>query len=63
MKRVIQFSKARYLFFGFSSILIIIGIVGFIINHGFNLGVDFEAGIAFQYRVAPAELLHAVPGA
>jgi len=54
MKRVIQFSKARYLFFGFSSILIIIGIVGFIINHGFNLGVDFEAGIAFQYRVAPA---------
>lgn len=54
MKRVIQFSRARYLFFGFSSILIIIGIVGFVVNRGFNLGVDFEAGIAFQFQVAPA---------
>ncbi|MGA2764212.1 MAG: protein translocase subunit SecF [Spirochaetia bacterium] len=54
MKRVIQFSRARYLFFGFSSILVIIGIVGFIVNHGFNLGVDFEAGIAFQFQVAPS---------
>lgn len=54
MKRVIQFSKARYLFFGFSSLLIIIGIIGFIIHGGFNLGVDFEAGIAFQFQVAPA---------
>ncbi|HVP19510.1 MAG TPA: protein translocase subunit SecF [Spirochaetia bacterium] len=54
MKRVIQFSKARYLFFGFSSLLVLIGIAGFIVNHGFNLGVDFEAGIAFQFQVAPA---------
>jgi len=54
MKRVIQFSRARYLFFAFSSLLIIIGIVGFIVNHGFNLGVDFEAGIEFQFQVAPA---------
>jgi preprotein translocase subunit SecF len=54
MKRVIQFSRARYLFFGFSATLIIIGIIGFIVNHGLNLGVDFEAGIEFQFQVAPA---------
>jgi preprotein translocase subunit SecF len=54
MKRVIQFSRARYLFFGFSALLILIGVVGFIVNHGLNLGVDFEPGIAFQFQVAPA---------
>ena len=54
MKRVIQFSNARYFFFGFSALLILIGIVGYIVNHGFNLGVDFKAGIALQFQVAPA---------
>ena len=34
MKRVIQFSRARYLFFGFSALLILIGIVGFIVITG-----------------------------
>ena len=54
MKRVIQFSRARYFFFGFSALLILIGIAGYVINHGLNLGVDFKAGIAFQFQVAPA---------
>src|SRR5271157_2178201 len=54
MKRVIQFSRARYLFFGFSALLILTGVVGFVVNHDLNLGVDFEPGIAFQFQVAPA---------
>jgi preprotein translocase subunit SecF len=54
MKRVIHFSNARYVWFAFSSLLIIIGVVGYIVNHGLNYGVDFRAGIAFQYRIAPA---------
>jgi preprotein translocase subunit SecF len=54
MKRVIQFSKARYFFFAFSLLLVLIGVVGYIVNHGFNLGVDFRAGIQVQYQVAPA---------
>ena len=54
MKRVIQFSKARFFFFGFSALLILIGIGGYFANHGFNLGVDFKAGIALQFQVAPA---------
>ena len=54
MKRVIQFSKARYFFFAFSILLVLIGVVGYIVNRGFNLGVDFKAGIALQFQVAPA---------
>ncbi|MGO9308256.1 MAG: protein translocase subunit SecF [Spirochaetia bacterium] len=54
MKRVIRFSRARYWFFGFSSLLILIGIAGYIVNKGLNLGVDFKAGIEFQFQVAPA---------
>ena len=54
MKRVIQFSKARYLFFAFSLLLVLIGVAGYIVNHGFNLGVDFKAGISLQFQVAPA---------
>jgi preprotein translocase subunit SecF len=54
MKRVIRFSRARYWFFGFSSLLILIGIAGYVVNHGLNLGVDFKAGVEFQFQVAPA---------
>ncbi len=54
MKRVIHFSNARFYFFGFSALLILIGIGGYIANHGFNLGVDFKAGISLQFQVAPA---------
>jgi preprotein translocase subunit SecF len=54
MKRVIQFSRARYFFFAFSILLVLIGVVGYVVNHGFNLGVDFKAGIALQFQVAPA---------
>ncbi len=54
MRRVIHFSNARFFFFGFSALLILIGIGGYIANHGFNLGVDFKAGIALQFQIAPA---------
>ena len=54
MKRVIQFSKARYFFFAFSLLLILTGVVGYILNGGFNLGVDFKAGLAQQFQIAPA---------
>ena len=54
MKRVIRFSRARYWFFAFSAALIVIGIVGYVLNHGLNLGVDFKAGVSYQFQVAPA---------
>jgi preprotein translocase subunit SecF len=54
MKRVIRFSRSRFYFYAFSALLIAAGVVGFVVNRGFNLGVDFKAGIAFQFQVAPA---------
>ncbi len=54
MKRVIQFSKARYYFFAFSLLLILVGVAGYIVNGGFNLGVDFKAGLTQQFQIAPA---------
>ena len=57
MKRVIHFSKARYWFFGFSTLLILTGIAGYIANRGLNLGVDFKAGVSYQFQVAPASFV------
>jgi preprotein translocase subunit SecF len=54
MNRVIQFSKARYYFFAFSLLLFLTGAAGYLINGGFNLGVDFKAGLAQQFQIAPA---------
>ena len=54
MKRVIRFSRARYWFFAISTAMILAGVVGYMVNHGLNLGVDFRAGISFQFQVAPA---------
>ncbi len=53
MKRVIHFSNARRWFFVFSVALILMGIIGYLANGGFNLGVDFRAGIAMQFQIAP----------
>ncbi|MGA2479322.1 MAG: protein translocase subunit SecF [Spirochaetia bacterium] len=53
MKRVIHFSRARYYVFGFSALLILIGVAGYVFNHGLNLGVDFKAGVSYQFQIAP----------
>jgi preprotein translocase subunit SecF len=56
MKRVFPFSK---FFFGsaiFSSILVIAGIAGYIAQGGFNLGVDFQAGLIQEVQFAPTAL-------
>jgi preprotein translocase subunit SecF len=54
MKSVIRFSKSRYFFYAFSALMMLAGVAGYIINGGFNLGVDFKAGIAIQFQIAPA---------
>jgi preprotein translocase subunit SecF len=53
MKRVVRFS--RY-FLGaaiFSFVLIATGIAGYISKGGFNLGIDFKAGLIQEVRFAP----------
>ncbi len=55
MKRVIQFTKLRFLVF--VSILVIIGgIVGTVVQGGFDLGIDFNAGINQRVQIAPVAM-------
>jgi len=51
MKRVIQFSKGYIPAAIFSTVLIVAGIVGYAVK-GFNLGVDFQAGINQTVQLA-----------
>lgn len=36
---------------GFSSLIIVVGIVGFIMKGGFNLGIDFKGGVKVEVQV------------
>jgi preprotein translocase subunit SecF len=53
MKRIIRFSKFFVPAAVISAILATAGIVGYIIMGGFNLGVDFQAGLIQEVRFAP----------
>jgi preprotein translocase subunit SecF len=53
MKRVINFTKLRFLMISLSLLLIIAGGVGFYLKGGFNLGIDFTAGLSQQIRINP----------
>ena len=52
MKRVIQFSKLFLPMVILSAVVIASGIVGLFVR-GVNLGVDFQAGLVEQVRIAP----------
>jgi preprotein translocase subunit SecF len=56
MKRIIEFSKAYVPTTILSLTLIILGIVGYFVNGGFNLGVDFQAGLMQEIQLAPTAL-------
>ncbi len=56
MKRVIKFTKLRYVMFLFSFLVIGGGITGTIINGGFNLGIDFQAGLNQRIQIAPVAM-------
>jgi preprotein translocase subunit SecF len=65
MKRVIRFLRTRYVFFAFSALLFVAGVTGYLVNGGFNRGVDFKSGLALQFQVAPASftIRYTGPGA
>jgi preprotein translocase subunit SecF len=56
MKRVIPFSRYFVPTAVLSTALIIAGIVGYIVMGGFNLGVDFQAGLLQEVQFAPKAL-------
>jgi preprotein translocase subunit SecF len=51
--KIVRFSKLFIPSAIFSFILIVIGIVGFFLMGGFNLGVDFQAGLIQEVQFAP----------
>ena len=53
MKRIVHFSKAFFPAAIISAVLIILGIIGYVILGGFNLGVDFQAGLIQEVQFAP----------
>ncbi|MCF6334898.1 MAG: protein translocase subunit SecF, partial [Spirochaetales bacterium] len=53
MNRIIKFTKIRYIMFIVSILLIIGGIAGTVARGGFNLGIDFQAGLNQRVQVAP----------
>jgi preprotein translocase subunit SecF len=56
MKRTIQFNKAFLPAAIVSVALIIFGLVGYVTKDGFNLGVDFQAGLIQEVQIAPTAL-------
>jgi preprotein translocase subunit SecF len=53
MKKIIHFSKFFLPASIISAIIVIVGVGGFITNRGFNLGVDFQAGLLQEIQFAP----------
>jgi preprotein translocase subunit SecF len=53
MNKVIYFTKLRFIMFAVSAILIIAGIYGTVSQGGFNLGIDFQAGLNQRVQIAP----------
>jgi preprotein translocase subunit SecF len=53
MKRIIPFSKAFFTCAIISALLIVAGIAGYFVKGGFNLGVDFQAGLIQEVQFAP----------
>jgi preprotein translocase subunit SecF len=51
--RVIQFSKIRFYMIAVSVIVILGGVAGTVAQGGFNLGIDFQAGLSMRVQVGP----------
>lgn len=52
MTRVINFTKIRFFMMALSTVVIIGGIAGIVTQGGFNLGIDFEAGLNQRVQIA-----------
>ena len=56
MKNIIRFSKFFVPAAVISIIIAVVGIAGYFINGGFNLGVDFQAGLIQEIQFAPTAI-------
>jgi preprotein translocase subunit SecF len=62
MKKIVRFSKGFLPAAIISFVLAAGGIAGYIVKDGFNLGVDFQAGLIQEVRFGPAALSLSWPG-
>jgi preprotein translocase subunit SecF len=53
MKRIIRFSRYYIPALIFSAVITVTGVVGYFVLGGFNLGVDFQAGVIQEVQFAP----------
>jgi preprotein translocase subunit SecF len=53
MTKVIRFTKIRFFTIGLSVLLLLAGFVVILVNGGFNLGIDFQAGLNERVQIAP----------
>jgi preprotein translocase subunit SecF len=51
--RIIHFSRAFVFTAVLSTIMVVLGIAGYVIKGGFNLGIDFQAGLIQEVQFAP----------
>ena len=56
MKKVINFTKLRFIMFAVSAVIIIAGIGGTIGQGGLNLGIDFQSGLSQRVQIAPVAM-------
>ncbi len=56
MKKNLPVIKTRFIAITFSCILLLVGVVSFIMNGGFNTGIDFESGLSQRIQIAPVGL-------
>ncbi|MDR3324935.1 MAG: protein translocase subunit SecF [Spirochaetaceae bacterium] len=63
MKGIIRFSRGFRLAAILSSAIIVAGIAGYVVKGGFNLGVDFKAGLMQEIQFAPKALSLTFSGA
>ena len=53
IRRVINFLRIRYFMFALSVAVILVGVGGYVVLGGFNLGIDFTAGLTIQVKIQP----------
>lgn len=61
--KTINFTKIRFYMFALSALLIVAGIVGMIALGGFNLSIDFQAGLSQRVQIAEPGLSVTYSGA
>jgi len=56
MKKVINFTKLRFIMFAVSAVIIIAGLGGTFSQGGLNLGIDFQSGLSQRVQIAPVAM-------